>query len=71
VLSVTNVGPPIPGEVLPRLFERFAPGPGSRGLGLGLYIARGVAIAHGGSLEASSATGVGTTFRLSLPADRG
>jgi signal transduction histidine kinase/DNA-binding CsgD family transcriptional regulator len=67
VLSVTNVGPPIPGELLPRLFERFAPGPGSRGLGLGLYIARGIACAHGGTLEASSATGVGTTFRLSLP----
>ena len=71
VLSVTNVGPPIPGEVLPRLFERFAPGPGSRGLGLGLYIARGIACAHGGTLEATSVTGVGTTFRLCLPVQRG
>jgi two-component system, OmpR family, sensor kinase len=67
VLSVTNVGPPIPGEILPRLFERFAPGPGSRGVGLGLYIARGIAAAHGGAVEVTSTTGVGTTFRLSLP----
>jgi signal transduction histidine kinase len=67
VLSVTNVGPPIPGEMLPRLFERFAPGPGSRGIGLGLYIARGIAAAHGGTVEVTSTSGVGTTFRLSLP----
>jgi two-component system, OmpR family, sensor kinase len=67
VLSVTNVGPPIPGEVLPRLFERFEPGPGSRGVGLGLYIARGIAWAHGGTL-AVTCTPSGTTFRLSLPA---
>jgi signal transduction histidine kinase len=70
VLSVTNLGPPIPREILPRLFERFAPGPGSSGLGLGLYIARGIAAAHGGSLEADGASGVGTTLRLSLPAER-
>ena len=70
VLSVTNVGSPIPGELLPRLFERFAPGPGSRGLGLGLYIARGIACAHRGTLEVASTTGLGTTFRLSLPVQR-
>ena len=39
---------------------------GSSGLGLGLYIARGIAEAHGGSIEASSLDGT-TTFALQLP----
>ena len=38
------------------------------GLGLGLYIARGLVEAHGGQLWAKSATGVGSTFYLWLPA---
>jgi len=39
--------------------------PGS--MGLGLYIVREVAIAHGGSATASSSAGEGTTFALRLP----
>jgi signal transduction histidine kinase len=41
---------------------------GSRGLGLGLAIARGVAEAHGGRLVAHSTLGKGSTFTLRLPA---
>ena len=37
------------------------------GLGLGLYVAQRVALAHGGSLDAQSAAGR-TTFTLRLPA---
>ena len=53
---------------MPRLFGRFAPGPGSLGLGLGLYLASRIAAAHGGTLTADSTPGAGTRFQLTLPA---
>ena len=68
-LSVANQGVPIDPETVKRLFLPFVRGEdhqGSRGLGLGLYIASEIARAHGGSLEASS-TAIETrfTFRMS------
>jgi PAS domain S-box-containing protein len=60
----------IPKEVLPRLFLPFRPsGHYARrggGLGLGLFIARAIARAHGGDLAVESCAGA-TTFRLALP----
>lgn len=60
----------IPSDVLPLLFEPFQTGRhhGSRvqGLGLGLFIAKAIARAHGGGLEVDS-TGDATMFRLVLP----
>lgn len=67
ILSVQDQGPGIPPEVIPRLMERFARGKRSRGLGLGLYLARKIAEAHGGSLTVESTLGKGTTFTLSVP----
>jgi signal transduction histidine kinase len=67
VLTVTDQGPGIPPEVLPRLFERFARGPESAGLGLGLYIAQQVAAAHGGTLSVDAGRRRGASFRLVLP----
>jgi signal transduction histidine kinase len=67
VLMVADQGPGIPPEILPRLFERFARGPGSTGLGLGLYIVRRVAEAHDGTLTVESTPGRGARFRLVLP----
>jgi signal transduction histidine kinase len=67
LLEVRNEGPGIPLDVMPRLFERFTPGPGSHGLGLGLYLARRIAAAHGGDLDVESRPGKGATFRLRLP----
>lgn len=68
-VSVMNRGPGIPPEQLPRLFARFyrAGGDGRSGLGLGLYISKGLVEAHGGRLWAESAPGL-TTFRFTLPA---
>jgi signal transduction histidine kinase len=67
VITVQDAGPGIPPELLPKLFTRFSAGGKTGGLGLGLYLARGIAEAHGGTLTASSRPGQGATFRLSLP----
>jgi signal transduction histidine kinase len=67
VVTVCDRGTGISPEVLPRIFERFAAGPGSRGLGLGLYLARGIAEAHCGTLTVQSSSGGGTCFELALP----
>jgi PAS domain S-box-containing protein len=70
VLSVRNAGAPIAPEMMPTLFEPFkrgARGPGSRNLGLGLYIVRQIAVAHGGSVEARSSAEEGTEVRVLLP----
>ena len=68
-VEVHNSGT-IPSEILPRIFEPFRSGRhyASRGdgLGLGLFIAKAIARAHGGGLEVDSADGA-TTFRLVLP----
>ncbi|HZI09274.1 MAG TPA: GAF domain-containing sensor histidine kinase [Myxococcus sp.] len=66
-IAVTDMGPGIAPEMLSTLFERFARGPGSTGLGLGLYLARRIAMAHGGTLEVTSKPGDGTRFELALP----
>jgi two-component system OmpR family sensor kinase len=67
LLAVRDWGPGIAPERLAGLFERFAAGPGSQGLGLGLYLARGIAAAHGGTLGVESVLGEGATFTLRLP----
>ncbi len=68
-IAVRDRGPGIPAEVRPRLFQRFAAGSDSRGLGLGLYLARGITEAHGGTLTLDDSGPIGTTFRLAVPAD--
>ena len=71
VLEVINQGRPIAPDLLPLIFEPFRRaekgGYSKAGnLGLGLYIAREVVRAHGGTLAARSADGV-TTFTMRLP----
>jgi signal transduction histidine kinase len=71
--SVADRGPGIAPEDQRRLFERFftvasdtsADGGGT---GLGLPIARAIALAHGGAIEVESAVGGGSTFTLRVPA---
>lgn len=72
-LSVTDTGCGIADADLPRIFERFGRAEPSRsrefgGAGLGLAIAKMLAELQGGSLEARSVLGEGSTFSLMLPA---
>jgi len=72
ILSVSNSGPGIAAEDLPRIFERFyrtdKARSGSGGhTGLGLAISKAIVEGHGGSLEAASQPGKGATFTLRLP----
>jgi two-component system OmpR family sensor kinase len=66
-VTIQDRGPGIPADLLPRLFQRFGRGAGSAGLGLGLYLARGVAEAHAGSIEVDAPPGRGARFTLRLP----
>lgn len=71
VLDVCNEGPSIPDEELAHLFEPFKrgsqAGAAHGSMGLGLYIAREVVTAHGGSITVASHPGRGTCFTVRLP----
>lgn len=69
-LQVRDYGPGISPAAQQRIFEKFERGENkkvSEGLGMGLYIARELAIAHQGSLAVESTLGEGSTFILRLP----
>ena len=76
-VTVWNAGSPIAPAERDRIFERFYRGPEARrvpsGTGLGLYVARKIALAHGGSLdlETGAAADGGIAFRLSIPLPAG
>lgn len=68
-ISVANAGQPIPPETLQDLFKPFVRRPGQSaqaGLGLGLYIASQIALAHRGNLSVTSSSGV-TRFTFRMP----
>ncbi|MFY0529247.1 ATP-binding protein [Archangium gephyra] len=67
--SVADTGPGIPTQQLESVFERFwqARSEDRRGLGLGLYISKGIVDAHGGRIWAESQPGEGSTFSFTLP----
>ncbi len=69
-LCVHNDGEPIPEEIMPVVFDPFRRGTSeatTTGLGLGLYIAQQVVLAHGGEITVESRAGHGTTFHVRLP----
>jgi signal transduction histidine kinase len=73
LVTVEDSGPGIPAEQHGLIFERFGRanvGLGKPGTGLGLFIARSIAEAHGGTLSVVSAPGKGAVFTLELPADQ-
>lgn len=67
-ISVEDTGPGIQPALLTHLFDPFWSGPGSpTGVGLGLFIVRGIVERHGGRIDVTSAPGRGTRFSFTLP----
>jgi signal transduction histidine kinase len=70
VVAVADTGSGIAAEHLPRIWERLYradPSRSERGLGLGLSLVKAFVAAHGGTVEARSEPGVGSTFVVRLP----
>jgi two-component system heavy metal sensor histidine kinase CusS len=71
VVTVSDTGPGIPPEELPRIFDRFYRSgeerPLAEGAGLGLAITKAIVELHGGAISVESALGKGTTFFLRFP----
>ena len=72
LLCVKDEGEGIDAEELPKIFDRFYRSESAKksehaGHGLGLSIARIIAVAHGGKIYVTSKKGMGTTFEVELP----
>src|SRR5205823_11239844 len=71
-ISVSDLGPGVPAEDRRLIFEKFGrstAGSAKPGTGLGLFIARSIVEAHGGSLEVGSHRPRGSTFTVELPVE--
>lgn len=71
-ITVEDKGIGIAPEFIAKIFDRFERAVSARnitGFGLGLFIAREIVHAHGGTIEIKSTLGVGSTFTVTLPAD--
>jgi signal transduction histidine kinase len=71
-IEISDTGPGIPPDELPRIFDRFYRGTNvgearASGSGLGLAIARSIVEMHGGFIEVASVLGEGAVFRVVLP----
>ncbi len=70
-IEVSDTGVGIPAELQPRVFDPFFTTKGRfKGTGIGLTVCRDIINEHGGSIALDSLPGSGTTFRVSLPAQR-
>ncbi len=71
-ITVTDTGIGVPAAEMPRLFERFhrietARARSTEGSGIGLALVKELVALHGGTIDAESREGVGTTFTVRLP----
>ena len=69
-ITVTDSGPGISADNLPKVFDPFF-STKAKGTGLGLALVQQIAAEHGGRAEVESTEGQGTTFRMVLPARSG
>lgn len=71
-LTVSDRGVGIPADEIPKLFNRFfraSTATGVEGTGIGLHVARQIALLHGGNITIESVVGRGTSAILTLPVD--
>lgn len=68
--EISDTGPGIDPEILPRIFEPFFTTRGKTHRGLGLALAYGIITNHGGGIAVSSQIGSGTSVRVYLPAEK-
>jgi two-component system, sensor histidine kinase and response regulator len=69
-IEIADSGPGIAADDLPHIFDPYYSASKKHqktGTGLGLYIAKGIVDAHGGTIRCVSEPGVGTTFNITLP----
>jgi signal transduction histidine kinase len=71
-ITVADNGLGIPSEHIGHIFEKFYRVPHgnihkTKGLGLGLYYVRRIAMAHGGDVTVTSKPGRGSTFKIKIP----
>lgn len=76
IISVDDTGVGIPARHFPMLFKKFSRIPNElsdqvSGTGIGLYLAKYIVEAHGGRLTFNSDPGVGSSFKIHLPAREG
>ena len=73
MIDVIDRGVGMATDEIARLFDRFHEGRRAReqksGLGLGLYITRGLVRAHGGRVQIESKPGAGSTFSVWFPTE--
>lgn len=69
VTQVEDEGPGVPDAYRNQIFEQFfrIPGTTQQGFGLGLYIAKQIVVAHGGSMTVTNRVGRGACFTVALP----
>ncbi|HOP48209.1 MAG TPA: sensor histidine kinase, partial [Desulfobacteraceae bacterium] len=70
VISIDDTGAGISEKDLPHIFERFYrcdPSRAQSGTGLGLSLARAIAVAHQGDISVSSVLGKGSIFTVTIP----
>ena len=73
-IEIADSGPGIAADDLPHIFDPYYSASKKHqktGTGLGLYIAKGIVDAHGGTIRCVSEPGVGTTFNITLPLSTG
>ncbi|HLL20258.1 MAG TPA: HAMP domain-containing sensor histidine kinase, partial [Rubrivivax sp.] len=66
LLAVRDYGVGIAPDLMDTIFERFTSGPQSGGLGLGLYLANQIVLAHDGLLTVESEVNQGSCFTIAL-----
>ncbi len=72
-LAVEDHGPGVPESFRDQLFDEYsrAPGASARGAGLGLFVVRRLALAHGGDVQHRNGADRGSVFSITLPVPAG